>query len=166
MRFVRATIAALVFSTLLAGSTHAAGTKHWSSRTLHLGLAYPDAWRVVAEHGAALKLLSPDAAGEFEIIPLTAPLSPAGLAAQADSALARLHCGTAVTHASGTVGRLGVGGKVARGACTGGDLGWQLSVTAFDFGQRGLLLRSWLFHQQPRDGAALAAIASSLAANP
>jgi hypothetical protein len=166
MRIVRAAGGALALCALIAGQAHAAGAKRWSDRTLHLGLTYPGDWRVVAERGATLKLLALDAAGEFEIFSLPAPLSPDGLAARADATLARLHCGTGIRHASGTVGHLGVVGKVASGACTGGDRGWQLTVTAFDYGHGAVLVRSWLFHQQPRDRAALAAIASSLVAGP
>ena len=166
MRIVRAAGVALALCALIAGQAQAAGAKRWSDRILHLGLTYPGAWRVVPERGAALKLLAPDAAGEFEIFSLPALLSPGRLAARADATLARLHCGTGVRHASDTVGHLGVVGKVASGACIGADRGWQLTVIAFDFGHGAVLVRSWLFHQQPRDRATLAAIVSSLAGGP
>src|SRR5260370_42611460 len=106
MRIVRAAGVALALCALIAGQAHAAGAKRWSDRTLHLGLTYPGDWRVVPERSAALKLLAPDAAGEFEIFSLPAPLSPGELTARADATLAGPPCGARVRHASGTGGHL------------------------------------------------------------
>lgn len=163
MKIVHAICAVLMLFTLFAGHAQAAGTLlRWSDGTLHLGLTYPGNWRVVKERGAILKLVAPDAAGEFEIFVLPAPLSPVGLTAQTENALTRLHCAVAVQHATGVVGHLKVSGKVASGSCTGGDRGWRLTVTAFNLGPQAILLRSWLFHKPMLDTTALAAITSSL----
>jgi hypothetical protein len=165
MRIVWAASVALALCALIAGQAHAAGPKTWSNRTLHLGLAYPGNWRVVPERGAALKLVAPDAGGEFEIFSLPTPSSAERLASLAAATLVRLHCGKAMRQATGNVGHLDVAGTIASGACTGGDRGWQLTVTVFAYGHGTVLVRSWLFHQQPRDRAALGAIAASLVAD-
>jgi hypothetical protein len=165
MRIVRAAGVALGLCALIAGQAHAAGAKNWSDRPLHLGLTYPGDWRVVPERGAALKLVAPDAAGEFEIFSLPTPSSPERLASLDATTLVKLHCGVATRQATGNVGHLGVAGTIASGACTGGDRGWQLTVTAFAYGHGTVLVRSWLFHQQPHDRAALGAIVASLVAD-
>lgn len=153
--------AALIATT--AGQARADVMRHWSNHALGLGLSYPSSWHVVAERGAALKVVAPDAAGEFEVLSLPAASSQAALAAVSDAALARLHCAVSVRHTSALVGRLGVMGMTAIGACTGGDSGWQLTITAFNHGKGALLTRSWLFHRQVADASVLTGIAGSLA---
>jgi len=156
-----ATVMALC--SLVARPAQAAGSSRWADSLLHLGLSYPAYWKIVPEHGARLKLLSPDAAGEFEVIALPAQLSQDALATQAGVTLAGLHCATKVVRTSGAVGQLKVAGFTATGICTGGDLGWRLAITAFDHNGHAALVRSWLFHAQRRDAGDLAAIAASLA---
>lgn len=154
---------AVLLGALLAGAgqARAAGERHWSDGGLNLALTYPLGWKVVPERGAALKLRAADGKGEFEIFSVPGP--PAGKpAAQADAALARLHCQGEVRHGSRPVGHLGVRGSVATGLCTGADLGWRLTVTAFGYAGGGVLLRSWLYRAQARDEADLAAIFASL----
>ena len=167
MRFARilgltlAAVAALCSP--VAPPAQAAGSGRWADSLLHIGLSYPAYWKIVPEHGARLKLLSPDAAGEFEVIALPVELAPDALARQAGATLAGLHCATKVVHTSGPIGHLGVTGFTATGVCTGGDLGWRLAITAFDHNGHAALVRSWLFHAQRHDAADLAAMAASLA---
>ena len=167
MRFARvlgltlATVVALCSP--VARPAQAASSGRWADSLLHIGLSYPASWKIVPEHGARLKLLSPDAAGEFEVIALPAELSPDLLARRAGATLAGLHCATKVVHTSGPVGHLAVIGATVTGSCTGGDLGWRLTITAFDHNGHAALVRSWLFHAQRRDAADLTAMAASLA---
>jgi hypothetical protein len=162
MRIIQAIGAMLVVCALSAGGVQAAGSKQWMNLGLHLGLTYPDTWHVVPERGAALKVVALDADGEFELFSLPAPVPPDTLATGAGAALTKVHCGTRVRHTSSAVGRLDAIGSTAVGTCTGADRGWQLTVTMFNYRSGAVLTRSWLFHGQPRDGAALAAIATSL----
>ena len=148
---------------LLASPTRAVGSGRWADSMLRIGLSYPTSWKIVPEHGARLKLLSSDAAGEFEVLALPAQLAPDALARQAEAALAGLHCATGVVRTSGPVGQLKVAGFTAAGICTGGDLGWRLAITAFDNNGHVVLVRGWLFHARRRDATDLAAIAASLA---
>jgi hypothetical protein len=145
-----------------AGQIQAAGGGRWSDRALQLSLSYPAGWSTVPEHGAALKLRAVDGKAEFEIFRVTRSASPAGQAMQATGALARLHCQVSVQQSSRTVGQLGVRGSVATGLCTGADRGWRLTITAFTHAGSGVLLRGWLYHAQPHDGAELATISASL----
>ena len=156
-------VTVVALCSLMARPAQAADSGHWADSLLHLGLSYPAYWKTVPEHGARLKLLSPDAAGEFEVIALPVQLAPDALARQAGATLAGLHCATKVVRTSGPVGHLGVMGFTATGTCTGGDLGWRLAITAFDHNGHAALVRSWLFHAQRRDAADVAAIVGSLA---
>lgn len=161
-RILGSTLATVVaLCSLVARPAQAVGSS-WADSLLHLGLSYPASWKIVPEHGARLKLLAPDAAGEFEVIALPAQLGPDALARQAGATLAGLHCATKVVRTGGPVGHLGVTGATVTGICTGSDLGWRLAITAFDHNGQGALVRNWLFHAQRRDAADLAAIVASL----
>jgi len=164
MRILGSTLATVVaLCSVVARPAQAADSGHWADSLLHLGLSYLAYWKIVPEHGARLKLLAPDAAGEFEVIALPVQLAPDALATQAAATLAGLHCATKIVRTSGPVGHLKVAGFTATGICTGGDLGWRLAITAFDHNGHAALARSWLFHAQRRDGMDLVAIAASLA---
>ena len=153
----------LCLSLGVAGQARAAGGGHWADGALHLGLAYPAGWAVVAERGAALKLRAADGKGEFEIFRLAHTTATDGATGQANAALVRLRCAGTVRTSVAAVGRLGVKGNVATGLCTGADLGWRLTVTVFTYRGNAVLLRSWLYRGQQGDRADLATIAASFA---
>ena len=150
----------------LAGGTRiqaaAPGRGHWSDHTVRLSLTYPAGWSVVVERGAALKLQAAEHKGEFEIFRTKRMSAPSALAAGATRALAQVHCQAKETHGSRPIGRLGVRGSVVMGACTGADQGWRLTVSAFNYGGNGVLLRSWLYQAPAGDSADLPAIEASL----
>lgn len=156
-------VVVLVLTLFSAGQASASGTTRWSDYALRLGLIYPADWHVVVEHDAALKLVATDGAAEFEILPQGASRSRTALASLALSSLAHLHCMTDVKETSASLGKLAISATVARGSCTGGDLGWTVSIAAAVTGTQTILLRSWLLHGQRHDGASLQAILASLA---
>ncbi len=144
------------------GRVGAAPAKIWRSPSLRLTLSYPPTWKIVPEHGAAVLLRSASGKAEFEIFPLAAGSTAGFLRAAADQALVTTKCHSTVKVSSASVGALGGTGMIATGLCTGSDLGWRLTVTAFHYAGNNLLLRAWLLHADAAGGRDLSMIQASL----
>jgi hypothetical protein len=144
------------------GRVGAASATIWRSAALHITLSYPATWKMVPERGASVLLRSVSGKAEFEIFPLATGAAGDSLGAAADHALVAAKCHTTVKVSSVSVGRLGASGTEATGLCTGSDLGWRLTVTAFRYAGHNLLLRAWLFHADVAGGHDLSAIGASI----
>jgi hypothetical protein len=144
------------------GRVGATSDKVWRSPALRLTLSYPPTWKIVPERSAAVLLRSASGKAEFEIFPLASGSAGNTLGAATGHALVTAKCHTAVKVSSVSVGRLGASGREATGLCTGSDLGWRLSVTAFRYAGNNLLLRAWLFHADVVGGRDLSAIRASI----
>jgi hypothetical protein len=144
------------------GQVGAASTKVWRSAALRLTLHYPPTWKIVPERGAAVLLRSASGKAEFEIFPLASGSARDFLSAAADHALVSTKCHTSVKVSSVRVGTLGASGTEATGLCTGSDLGWRLTVTAFHYAGNNLLLRAWLLHADAAGGHDLSTIQASI----
>lgn len=152
----------LLMCQFVSAQAHAAGSTSWSDHALQLAVTFPGDWHAVVEHGAALKVVAADGAAEFEIFPLGASRTHTALSNVAVANLTHLHCASGLKLTTGALGKLGTGAAIARGSCTGGDLGWTVSVAAVNIGTHAVLIRGWLFHEQRHDGASLRAITASL----